>query len=406
MKQLFAFLIAIFISSGVVIGQTAGCTDPLAVNYSAIASQNDGSCQYTVSSTAALYSQNLDTLLREVSGLIQSSGQVYAIRDQADNSIYEFDTLNGSILMQLPCGALTNQNWEEITCDSLYFYLGDFGNNFNGNRTDLRIYRIEKSSLFAGNHLVDTIAFAYSTQTNFNPTGLNNTDYDCEAFVVTPDSIFLFTKQWLSNGSVVFALPNSPGYHTAMPVDSFPVQGLITGATRIAGAQAVVLCGYSSLLQPFLYLLYDFPGNRFFYGNKRKVGLNLPFHQIEAISTTDGLRYHLANEFFTNQFLTVPQQYHVIGLDTYLASYLYPVSTGTHESKQDSTYVPFPNPTTGSLRISNDRQLIQRQYQVIDQQGKITYEGIFNGEINMNSWSNGTYLLQFDQVPPIRIARQ
>ena len=406
MKKLFALLNVVFISSGFGFGQTPGCTDPLAINYNASATQNDGSCQYPSSSTGTLFSQILDTSLSEISGIVQNNGHVYGICDQADNRVFEIDTLNGSILTQYSCGTLTNQNWEEIARDSIYFYLGDFGNNYNGNRTDLRIYRIEKSSLFAGNPQVDTIDFAYSTQTNFNPTGLNSTDYDCEAFVVTPDSIFLFTKQWLSNGSVVFALPNSPGYHSAIPVDSFPVQGLITGATRIEGAQAVVLCGYSNLLQPFLYLLYDFPGNRFFSGNKRKVGLNLPFHQIESISTTDGIRYHLANEFFTNQFLTVPQQYHVIELDSYLSGYLYPLSTGTPESTKYTPHLPFPNPTSGILRIDNDSQLIQRRYKIINQQGITADEGIFNGEIDMSSWTNGVYLLQFDRLPPYRIIRQ
>ena len=56
-----------------------------------------------------------------------------------------------------------NSDWEEISQDDGYIYLGDFGNN-TGDRTDLHILRVEKSSLKSGKPSIDTIWYTYSDQ--------------------------------------------------------------------------------------------------------------------------------------------------------------------------------------------------------------------------------------------------
>jgi len=53
----------------------------------------------------------------------------------------------------------------------------------------LNILRIDKNSILAKTPVVDTILFSYSLQTDFSPAGPNNTNFDCEAFVVSNDSI-------------------------------------------------------------------------------------------------------------------------------------------------------------------------------------------------------------------------
>jgi len=93
--------------------------------------------------------------------------------------------------------------------DKDYLYVGDFGNNLNGNRTDLKILRIRKNSVLVNPLKIDTINFSYSNQTNFTPTGTNNTDFDCEAFIVASDSIYLFTKQWISKRQVFIPSQNN-----------------------------------------------------------------------------------------------------------------------------------------------------------------------------------------------------
>lgn len=302
--------------------QVYGCTDPLANNYNPAATNNNGSCTYNSASVSPTASFNLSSVLDETSGLIRWNDQVWTHNDSQDINIYALDSINGSIVQTQPLSGVVNTDWEEISQDDAYIYIGDFGNNGNGNRTDLKILKISKSSVLGVSPVVETINFSYSNQVNFNPTGGNNTNFDCEAFIVSSDSIFLFTKQWVSNQTSVYSLSKTPGTHVANLKTTYNVQGLITGATSFLEENLIVLSGYSSSLQPFVYLLYDYTGNGFFSGNKRKINLSLAFHQVEGIATNNGLKYYLSNEAF-NQFpFNVPQKLHTLNLSAYLENYL------------------------------------------------------------------------------------
>jgi hypothetical protein len=106
--------------------------------------------------------------------------------------------------------------------------------------------------LFTSALSVDTIWFTYSNQTDFTATSGNNTNFDCEAFIVSSDSIYLFTKQWLNQQSTIYVLPKIPGTYSAQLKATIPVNGLITGANYQEEKRLITLIGYSSLLQPFL----------------------------------------------------------------------------------------------------------------------------------------------------------
>jgi hypothetical protein len=91
------------------------------------------------------------------------------------------------------------------------------------------------------------------------------------------------------------------------------VKGLVTGAVYLESKKMVALCGYSKLLQPFVYLLYDFKGRDFFSGNKRKLAVGLPFHQVEGITSSDGVRFYISNESFKKPpYFSNAQQMHTL----------------------------------------------------------------------------------------------
>jgi hypothetical protein len=117
----------------------------------------------------------------------------------------------------------------------------------------------------------------------------------------------------------LYALPKTPGRYDARLVDSYAVGGLVTGADMDEEHRVVVLCGYSPLLQPFVLLLYDYEANRFFSGNKRKITLQLPFHQVEAVVREYGFRYILTNESFQRGGFSTPARFHRIDLSPYLS---------------------------------------------------------------------------------------
>ena len=315
MKKLLIFFFFILTST---YGQISGCTDALAKNFNPNAANNDGSCRYASAKIKTKTSIKLEDSLRETSGLMAFDNLLWTHNDDHDPTIYGLDS-NGKIQKKIRLEKVKNNDWEDISQDSTHIYIGDFGNNFQGNRKNLHLLRIEKKSFLLNKPLIDTISFSYSNQTDFGIQKENSTDFDCEAFVVSRDSIYLFAKQWNQKKTSVYVLPKIPGKYTAKLKETLDVSGLITGATLLVSGKGIVLCGYSRMLQPFLYLLYDYKNNDFSAGNKRKIKLSLPFYQIEGISTFDGKLFYLTNEsFIRNPFANTPQQMHSVDLSSCL----------------------------------------------------------------------------------------
>ena len=309
-----------------------GCTDTSATNFDSKANLNDGSCKYAHTTLKAEVLGTLDSLVEGSSSLFYWRNGFWTYNDHVNNCIYLIDSTNASITDALCIKRIKNQDTEEISQDSLYLYFGDFGNN-RGNRKNLRILRVSKESLENKVFQIDTIRFSYEDQTDFT-AHLQATDFDCEAFIVLDDSIYLFTKQWVSAQTTVYSLPKTPGAYMAHRRDTYNTKGLITGATYIPEYQLIVLCGYDydrknlfSALHPFLILLYDYKDDHFFSGNKRR--LDFPSGtkaQIEAIATSNGLDFYLTSEHFhtTRMGLTFdfPAQLWRVDLRKYLMPYM------------------------------------------------------------------------------------
>jgi hypothetical protein len=320
-----------------------GCTDPLATNYDITAQQNDGSCTYPNVSVTPELSVVLDASLSETSGLIFWDNRIWTHNDNADNKLYALNANVFQIEFTPSIENAINTDWEEIAQDSLYLYIGDFGNN-QGNRTDLHILRVLKSSFLNPPLLTDTIWFQYEDQTDFTP-GSQTTNFDCEAMVVRGDSIYLFTKEWTSLQTTVYRIPSTPGNYQAENLYAYNVNGLITGATWNDSLQCIALSGYSPLLQPFIYLLYDFTDNLFFTGNKRKVGVGLPFHQIEGLTFVDPFTLVVTNENFQQSVINVNQKIHTLNLYSFFVAPNFTITSSTPKP------IIYPNPSKSSLTI-------------------------------------------------------
>jgi hypothetical protein len=319
MKMLSLFLL---LFTGSAYAQISGCTDPLSKNYNVRATVNDGSCEYNSTRVKPTSSTQLDEVLNETSGLAYYDSLLWTINDDKNTSLYGIDK-TGQIQKKIKLQSVINSDWEEITQDSSYLYIGDFGNNSSGNRENLHILRVEKESLFLDIPKIDTISFSYSNQLDYIKAQPNTTNFDCEAFIVTRDSIYLFSKQWKKEETSVYVLPKTPGNYIAELKTTYNVNGLITGASFMEDKKLLVLSGYSHHLSPFVFLLYDYKDNDFFSGNKRKLKIELGFHQIEGIATQDGLHYYLTNEQFAKKpFLNIPQKLNEIDLSLFLKSYI------------------------------------------------------------------------------------
>jgi len=224
------------------------------------------------------YQNQLPEYLSETSGLCHSNEGLWNINDGGNgNMIYLFPENNyqqwlktGSFdynalkTYRLP---VKNVDWEAIATDSVFLYIGDFGNN-RGNRKDLTIYKIRISELlqlsmpveldrstknpspsskngelvfdFLHSDLIDKIEFEYSDQNKFKERKLHN--YDCESMVVSTNQIILLSKNWKNLQSTAYSIPNKAGKYVAKPIGKLNPGFLITDATWCPGG--IYVCGY------------------------------------------------------------------------------------------------------------------------------------------------------------------
>ena len=337
----------------------------------------------SIQETSINYSARYDlpASLDESSGLIFWNGRLWSHNDSnGADSIYSFAPDNPSDIISYWAGA-PNRDWEAIEQDEDYFYIGDFGNNGFGNRKNLRIFKISKESLLNRQPVVDTIFFSYSEQADFDPTPRpESTNWDCEAFIVTTDSLYLFTKQWRNNKTTLYALPKTPGTHYTRYVITYDINGLVTDAAYLPEKRILALCGYSSnYLRQFLYIFYDFQGRDFFNGKKHKFTLNVGIpHQIEGVATLDGNTYYLTNEYKS----VSPQRLHLFDVSQYFEDYMRLPETaitikGTESICQDNPY---------------------GKYSIDEIENADSYEWILSDGVKGESNTN-TISVRFDTIP-------
>lgn len=370
--------------------QVKGCRDKLANNYNPDAELNDGSCTYsTTSMSPSLICSKLSDSISESSGLIYHLGLYWTVND-SDNPpcIYAFDSINGKILHQTYIYNQVNTDWEELTQDSLFIYIGDFGNN-RGSRKDLRILKIRKSDInlgsFADTVKADIIRFEMSDQTNFNNTGQNH-DYDMEAFCVTGDSLHLFSKNWVDYKTRHYVCPIDSGFYSLIPQETLDVGGQVTGACR-GDNGVIILCGYNKgNYGSFIYLMWDYSQNRFLNGNRRRieVGNLLSPGQNEAVAYSNGVLY------MSNEKQISPAQLHRIYTKGWTGS-----SWSAGINNKNVSDISF-SISGNQLLYSHEGPYLNQTLRFYDYTGKqvYTYSVKENkGSIDVSMWNRGIYLV-------------
>ena len=219
-----------------------------------------------------VYLKKLPDMLNESSALIYFRNKFWTVND-SDNSaeLYGIEPSDGRLSVTIEISNAENVDWEALTQDEHCIYIGDFGNNF-GNRRDLAIYKIPKQEM--GEQLyqeidAEKISFSYADQKSF-VSNYKKTAYDCEAMICFRDSIYLFTKSWTNNNTLVYSLPKKPGEYLLRSKDCFRSQGLITDAAILHGKDKMVLLGYQNYT-PFILLINSFKGDDFFSGNITRI---------------------------------------------------------------------------------------------------------------------------------------
>jgi hypothetical protein len=187
--------------------------------------------------------------------------------------LYALNPENGQITATYELSGVSNTDWEELAQSPEHVFVADMGNN-DGERTDLRIYKIAKSDLTAGGGTVPVAAvidFHYPEQQVFFPVSKHN--WDAEALFWANGALYLFTKNRLDAQTVLYRIPDEAGDHAALKLGSFNAGVRITGATMSTDGQKVVLLGYNKDEQCVLWELSGFSGQDFLGGQKQRIVL-------------------------------------------------------------------------------------------------------------------------------------
>ncbi len=337
--------------------QVSGCTDPQSINYNPSATINDGSCTYASTNLPLTDKTSLSApLLNESSGLTFINGKLWTFCDSGNpNDIYRIDTATATVMQTVDISNASNVDWEDMTSSNDYLFIGDFGNN-NGNRQDLKIYRINKADLTGSATTVtaSVINFSYSDQTSF-PSLPNNNNFDCEAMIFLNDSIHLFSKNWVDNQTRHYVLANSPGTRVAQYRETYNTGFLVTSAA-VQSYGVIALIGYlkTGSKPVSLCMLYDYKNHLFFNGNKRKFDLSTMTvnGQVEGIEFYSPGVGFITNELYTSG-ASVPAKLRTINIAPYLpAAYLYPRPTadftGNNVTVCENAFVQFSDQSTAS----------------------------------------------------------
>ena len=202
--------------------------------------------------------------VNEASGVILYEDCLWTFNDSGgEPEIYKTDKKSGKVTKTVRISNGNNRDWEDITQDDEYIYVGDFGNN-RGNRKDLVIYKILKKDIGKGKKVdvnAEIISFSYNDQKSFEVKRQKN-NFDCEAVTNFGDSLIIFSKDWADRKTRMYKLPKAPGVYKIAPVADFDADGLITGADYNRSTGDLVLVGYKNYV-PFVFLFEDFNNTDF-----------------------------------------------------------------------------------------------------------------------------------------------
>nr|NQU91592.1 T9SS type A sorting domain-containing protein [Bacteroidota bacterium] len=248
---------------------------------------NDTLFPERISFDPGIFLSPLSKEVGETSGLMFHDNELWTHNDSGgEPELYKINLTSGNIDHTCRIGRISNVDWEDITDDENFIYIGDFGNNA-GVRKNLKIYKIPQGMIQDRSRInpedVEIINFSYADQVGFERK-TNRHNFDCEAFLSRGDSLYLFTKNWQDEKTRLYLLPKNAGDYSVSPRDEFDADGLITGACINPDGTEVALIGYKDY-ESFLWLFWDYEKNDFFDGRKMRVDFpDLVFVQTEGIT--------------------------------------------------------------------------------------------------------------------------
>ena len=189
-------------------------------------------------SAQVIESHRLESQLNETSGLVCTADTAITLNDSGNEAaLYRIDAKGHIQHHQLL--SFDNHDFEAVTADDEFFYIGDIGNN-RGQRPYVYIQQVSRSNF----KKQQTLKITYTG----NVPGQNRPyahDYDAEALVSRDDHLLLFSKSWATEKVKVYRIAKDNKNQTVEPVAQIEgLPGLVTGVDWDVANQRYVLVGY------------------------------------------------------------------------------------------------------------------------------------------------------------------
>ncbi len=238
--------------------------------------------------------QKLPDSLHEISGLTFLNDTILVTHNDGGNdAILYFLNLNGEVIHQVEIDGAKNTDWEAITLDGEFLYIGDIGNNSN-NRKDLIIYKVSCVDILNKKSVAaEKIEISYQDQVAFPPSE-SSFHYDAEAMTFYKDSLHIFTKcnsKPFDGNSYHYIVSTKPGKYTLTK------RGNVYVGTKGFFKDAITDVTIHD--ETYWFLTYNRMIGYKLIDDKFKLIKTIPlkpYSQKEAIITKDNKLFYIADE--------------------------------------------------------------------------------------------------------------
>ena len=226
---------------------------------------------------------DLPSSLKENSGMVSlRDSTVWIIEDGGNKDVlYKVDFM-GNILKTLKMKNGDNDDWEDLTKDSLgNVYIADIGNNDNS-RKNLKIYKVPNPEMEPGD--AGKIELSYPNQKEFPPKK-SGRFFDAEAIFHHDDKLFIVTKNRadpFTGNAYIYSVPDVEGSYEASLVGEINVctdwkTCQITGIAISPSGKKIIALSYGKL-----FVFTDFTCDNFSNGKIEEIDLGIRT-QLESI---------------------------------------------------------------------------------------------------------------------------
>lgn len=164
--------------------------------------------------------------LDESSGLASHDGFFWTINDSGNSNVIFKVSSSGTIVHEVEISNAKNIDWESLAQDESFLYVADTGNNLN-RRSSFTIYKVPWTSLVNDKAEAELLTFNYGDYESGRMTSHN---FDAEAIAINGNEVWLFSKNRGDRRTRLYKFPKLAGHYSPDPVQSLPVNSLVTGA--------------------------------------------------------------------------------------------------------------------------------------------------------------------------------